>query len=838
MSQRWLSLCSSRRSRLLRLWPIRPWLRRWLTWGLAILTFVGSVGGERAMAWMAPASPPLVSPAHPSVGSVAPLYPPDALQLALKTPQAVSSAQAVQAAQAAQSLNRQAIQQFDQGQTEAALETWQRAETQYRQAQDPVGILGTQINQAQALQALGLYRRARSLMDQIQAQLTQQANPEVQALGYQSLGRLLQATGYLKDAQSALKTSLALAEQHQLDTSTTRIILGNTLRASQDWPAATAAYQQAVATAPDSLVRLEARLNLLSLWADTNQPGAVYDLLPTLQADFDSVAPSRRAVYARVNLAASLTQLLSGQLPSTLGLATPLATPQGIAQVLSTAVAQARGLQDSRAESYALGELGHLYERTRQWQEATRLTQDALILAQTAQADDIAYRWQWQQGRITVAAAGPSLAPESRQQAIAAYREAITTLRSIRGDLVATNPEIQASFQESIEPVYREFVGLLIQPDSNPEILQEARGAIEELQLAELENFFRSACLEVSTEKIDQIDAKAAVIYPIILRDRLEVLLSISGQPLTHHRIPVTQAEVEKTLDTWLQTLNPAYSKKRQQAFAREAYGWLIEPIAESLKQHQIETLVFVPDGAFRNLPLAALYDGQRYLIEDYQVALTPGLQLLEPRELAPAEVQALSLGLTQARQGFAALPGVKEEMEQIQANVPARVVLDEAFTKDNLRKQLASSNFPIVHLATHGQFSSDPDQTFLLTWDDTITVRDIRELLKSRGTRKAHPIELLVLSACQTAVGDRHAALGLAGLAVQSGARSTLATLWSVNDQSTALLMTELYEQLGDFSKVSRGESLRNAQLALLHSDRYSHPFYWSPFVLVGNWL
>ncbi len=809
------------------------------------------------------------------------------LKLALSQPdQALSSAAPAKNSHAgttlqstalgeAQALNAEASHLFNQGNAEAALIMWRDAQAKYSQAQDQRGILGSQINQAQALQTIGLYNRAHTLMQDLQEQLQDQADPEIKALGLHSLGSILQATGYLKESRQILEEALALAQDHQLDSSATHITLGNTLRALKDPKAAIASYNLASASS-DGLVRLEAQLNQLSLHIDQGQWKAATALLPQIKGQFQGLTPSRRTIYGRVNLASSIMQMLEQQ--GQLGAASPSAqaialmspsesagikasnkpstrlnaklerldSSQGVAKQLAIAVEQARQLKDARAESYALGELGTLYEQTGLWDDATQLTRQALRLAQTNHAPDVAYRWQWQMGRITTKSnnksddqnLGQPLSQAQRQEAIASYRDAVTTLRSIRSDLVATNPEIQFSFRESVEPVYRELMSLLIQPDSSEAMLTEARDAIEELQLAELENFFRSACLDVTSQKIDEIDRSAAVFYPIILSDRLEVLVSIPGEPLSHHSVAISPKHLERTLDNWLQSLTPIASSRRQRQLSSKLYDWLVRPADQALQAHGIETLVFVPDGPLRNLPMAALYDGSQYLVENYQVALTPGLQLLEPRALGQEQLQALSVGLTESRQGFSALPGVQQEIEQIQASVPSKVVLDKAFTKENLQRQLKDSTFPIVHLATHGQFSSDPEQTFLLTWDTQINVREIRKLLKSRRDSQTKPIELLVLSACQTAAGDSQAALGLAGLAVQSGARSTLATLWSVNDRSTAKLMTELYQDLAASNEISRGASLRQAQLALLHSDKYNHPFYWSAFVLVGNWL
>ncbi len=150
------------------------------------------------------------------------------------------------------------------------------------------------------------------------------------------------------------------------------------------------------------------------------------------------------------------------------------------------------------------------------------------------------------------------------------------------------------------------------------------------------------------------------------------------------------------------------------------------------------------------------------------------------------------------------------------------------------MQQQVAQEPFSIVHFATHGQFSSNAEDTFILTWSDRIQVKDFDKLLSNRENNV--PIELLVLSACKTAQGDERAILGLAGMAVRSGARSTIASLWSVSDRSTSQLMTEFYRYLNQ-PHINKAQALRKAQLSLLQNKQYQHPYYWSPFVLVGNW-
>jgi CHAT domain-containing protein len=509
-----------------------------------------------------------------------------------------------------------------------------------------------------------------------------------------------------------------------------------------------------------------------------------------------------------------------------------------INQSLTLTLKQSQALEDKRSEANALGYLGAIAQLQGNIKTAEQLTKQALQPISAYNSPDITYRWQWQLGRLYQSQG-------KFQEAIAVYGLAYQTLQSLRQDLVTTNPDIQYTFRDSVEPVYREFVDLLLQKENPDQAnLKKARDIVESLQLAELNNFFREACLETTPQQVDQIDTQAAVIYGIVLRDRLAVILSLPNQPLEYYATAKTSNSelgggvmIEQTVDNLFATLSPYIASSDSLKPNRTLYDWLIRPAESKLVKNGIKTLVFVLDGALRGIPVAALHDGQQYLIEKYNVALTPGLQLFSSQTVAVANSNVLIGGLTEARQGFAALPGVKKEIEEIGNLASTKVLLDNNFTRDRLENQVQSQNFPIVHLATHGQFSSQADKTFLITWDNKINVKDLDQLLKERGQIIQNPIELLILSACQTAVGDKRAALGLAGVAVRSGARSTLATLWSIQDQSTANFMTEFYQAISQ-PNVSKAQALRQAQLSLLHSSKYQHPYYWAAFVLVGNWL
>ena len=384
------------------------------------------------------------------------------------------------------------------------------------------------------------------------------------------------------------------------------------------------------------------------------------------------------------------------------------------------------------------------------------------------------------------------------------------------------------------------MVSLLLEAEPGTEIsqanLEGGREVIESLQLAELNNFFREACLDARAVDVDSLDRHAAIIYPIILSDRLEVILSLPNQPLKHYSAKIPQAKLEKIITRFRHNI-VVRSRRHFYRPAQQLYNLLITPAIEDLVSNDINTLVFIPDGSLRNIPLGALYDGKKFLIEDYSLALTPGLQLLSPQPLQQVQLKTIAAGLTKRRQGFSALDYVNSELKGIKSSVNSVTLLDQNFTAQALQDEIKFSNHPIVHIATHGQFGSSLEDTFLLAWDDRININELDNILQTRNPQQKNAIELLVLSACETASGDKWAALGLAGMAVRAGAKSTLATLWSVNDRATSEMMSEFYHELAD-KKLPKAEAVRQAQLHLLNDSWHRHPFYWAPYVLLGNWL
>lgn len=732
------------------------------------------------------------------------------------------------------------------GKSEAALDTWEEASQIYQKIGNFLGLTRSNINQAQALQALGLYSQALKQLKIARENLQDQPDSIVKAKALQSLGDVLRGIGQLKESQAALESSLAIAEnlQESEEIAIILISLGNTAILLDNSPGANLFYKRAVQVSPVAEIKIQAMLNQLSLSIEQKQYSLATELVTNIDDLLNQLPVSQPSIYAKINLARNLIRLRRAVLQKSLN--KPLYSPLKIADYLVKSVQEAKTLGDSRAESYALGSLGNLYENNQQWNEAKELTEKALNLAQSINAADIVYQWEWQLGRILIA-------QENKNEAIIAYSQAVETIRALRSDIVAVSSELKFDFRDSVEPVYREFVELLLEPSESEqkdaisqEKLRKARQVIEALQLAELDNFFRNACLDAQPVEIDRVDKNAAILYTIVLQERLAVILAIPEKPLIYYSNDISNEEVDSTVATLLNALTNPQQRLFIENYwepAQKIYNWLITPAEKQLQASQIETLVFVSEGNLRNVPLASLYDGEQYLAQKYSIAIAPSLELIDPQPLARKKLEILSMGITEGRQGFPPLPNVRKELEDIQSQAQTKILLNEAFTEQQANTQVANTTYQVIHIATHGEFSSNVEDTFILTWDERINVEELRNIIKS-GIQQARPVELLVLSACRTAAGDNRATLGLAGIAVRAGARSTIASLWYVNDEATAALMKNLYQQLIN-PKITKAEALRLAQQQMLNdaetgnlNPEFGHPYFWSTFILVGNWL
>ena len=629
-----------------------------------------------------------------------------------------------------------------------------------------------------------------------------------------ALGQAHLRAGQADRARTELETALAAAREERLAAVAAAALndLGRLHGAAGRDADAQKAYAEALQLAREA----DAPLVFAAAAGNAGTP----QLLEEAEARLAKAIPSREADFARIRLAQAWGSRRAARSHSLLRAAFDSAESRG----------------DALALSWAAGHLGELYAGAGRDAEALGLMRRAVFAAQEARADESLYRWSWRAARL-LAKAG------EREAAIAAYRRSQASLQAVRQDLILELRAGRESWRETVGPLYLELADQLLRrvPGElvpQPRLL-EARNVVEQLKAIELEDYFQDDCVagQIARQKdIDSIEPRTAVLYPIVLPDRIEMLVGMAGG-IRQITLPVASAALTEQAHGFRRRLEKRTTNEFM-PFGRRLYAALFQPLEPLLAEAGIETIVFIPDGPLRGVPVAALNDGKRFLIERFAFATAPGLTLIEPQALRAdkAALQVLVSGLTESVQNFPALPFVAEEMSELGEIFSGRSqLLDREFIVSNFEQRLRGRQFSIVHIASHGEFDSDPKKSFLLAYDGRLSMDNLEQAMKLSRFRD-DPIELLTLSACRTAAGDDRAALGIAGVAVKAGARSALATLWYVNDQASSLIVTDFYRQLREGG--SKAKALQAAQRAVMADARFRHPGYWAPFLLVGNWL
>ncbi|MBW4566038.1 MAG: CHAT domain-containing protein [Mojavia pulchra JT2-VF2] len=792
-------------------------------------------------------------------------------------------------------LTKKGQQQLNQGQATEALETWKQATQLYRQLNYEEGVTGSLINQNLALQSLGLNRLAcsalvealrlnkdtkicvilpqhstESLTKLLTAAIDKQKHLPVDLFAWHNFGDILRLIGKQDESKGVLEKTFSIAQQIPfVNTNEILLSLANTEEAIYQ-QTRNKYYEVEEPDFKNEIVEMiqEQAFKSLEVYQQVNQVSANYpvtqlksqlhhlslllDFEKWLTAELDSgnqqlvdvrnkiqqqIKPSinrvlknsstfsqlsaTQSVYAKLNFANSLSQIPDQSLSS-------LAIEYG-----HSALETARSTSNQRIKSYSLGTLGKL-----QPDKSEAYFLEALSLAQSIQAEDIAYQWQQQLGNLYNKQGKAT-------KALTMYKSAIDNLAQIRDSILSSNTDIQFFFQEKVEPVYRNYMKLLLK-NSNIN-LKEVIQTNERLQTAQLENFLKCGKLDlIALDEIQNLSRASGIIHIIDLDDSVEVILQAQDKSLHHHSVEANLVKDHVAdLLRKLQHEKLAFTNVQQILLPSQAlYENLIAPITSYLPASG--TLVFILDKSFQSIPMGILYDGKNYLIEHYSVAVTLGSRIRSPKPLSKKQFTALIAALSKpspslldrnAPKGIRPIHQAKKEVKDVQSQTQSSLtLLDEKFTSSRLEQEISKNTFPIVHISTHGQFSSDPLKTVLLAYEKVINIREFDKLLKSKIQTDADAIELLVLSACQTAKGNRKSALGIAGVAAQAGARSTVATLWLVDADSTALLMEEFYKELKNGTP--KAQALRLAQLTLIKNPKYAHHYYWAPFLLVGSWL
>jgi filamentous hemagglutinin family protein len=399
--------------------------------------------------------------------------------------------------------------------------------------------------------------------------------------------------------------------------------------------------------------------------------------------------------------------------------------------------------------------------------------------------------------------------------------------------------------------------------------LEDAIFNIEQLRKNEFEqhfgkNFsFTSLSAANIRERLSQIQQqtghKPAVIYVLIppALDQLDlVLLTPNSKPIYKH-LDIPHGELQKIAKEFRYEVREVQNSQTDsyKPFAQQLYKWLIQPLESELKRQQIQTLLFSLDAELRLIPLAALHDGNQFLIENYSIASIPSISLTDTHHHTLKDSLVLAMGASEfPHTQLKPLPSVPLELSLITEQLwQGTAFLNEQFQLDNLRYQRQQNRFDIVHLATHASFPTyGTKNPYIQFWNHQVSLDELR-----KAEWYAQPtVQLLVLSACETAIGDKDNEMGFAGLAVSAGVQSALASLWRVNDVGTLTFMREFYHHLAQDPITVKAEALRQAQLAMLQGNLHltsskltspslsentknqtlSHPYYWAGFTLIGS--
>ena len=692
------------------------------------------------------------------------------------------------------------------------------------------------------------------------------------------LGAALLQARKLDQAEAPLRQARELAQGSQR--ADYELALGNLAHLRRDAFTANRHYHAALQLADElSVVSIKAGLNLVR----SEEPAERLTKLMALSEAIERTPPARADASLYLNLGHQAQVLGAPGLPLAY---------RSLERARTLTAAQ----PGSRLHLESIDGLAQLYEDQRRFPEAVRLTRLALdYLRRDAlhTGADLQIALEWRLGRI-YGSQGQSV------QAQAAYQRAVDQIELLRQDIPIDYDDGQSSYRTTLEPVYLGLVeSLLRSVDALPAaqqqaVLRRARDAIELVKQTELQDYLGDRCVvdAVKGGSATVIPPGTAVLYPISFADRMELLVE-TATGLHRLTSPVTSATVQQVADSLSRELR--IEKGNYLADARRLHDWILKPLDALLAQASIDTLVVIPDASLRTVPIAALHDGHRFAIEKYAIATATGMSMTNtnppPRgalsalvagasrfgdvvdKMGTARIDAMMRTATpvvttgralrsaraltstvdtsstvaarsdvrgevmrEALREALALPGVTKEVQALQGILPGTSLQDAEFTLEAFRKATASTPYSIIHVASHGVFGGTADSSYILAYDDLLTLDGLQDMLKGAQSLK-NPIEILSLSACETAAGNDRAPLGISGAAMKARAKSVLGTLWPVDDDAAVSVMSQFYRGLTQQNQ-SKARSLQQAQLQLMRNPLLAHPFYWAPFQLIGNWL
>lgn len=541
--------------------------------------------------------------------------------------------------------------------------------------------------------------------------------------------------------------------------------------------------------------------------------------------------------------------------------------------LLNQSIEDAKGYPDLESTAYLA--LIRLYRENQRDEDALKIARKAVQAM--GQGTDPQSRWQLlaQKGQL-----------EKKQghieQALKDYGEAFEDAETLRKDFPKTDDQGMPWFSSKVEPIYLERLELLVdraeaaeQKSQHRDFLNEAIFTLESINRSALEDFLGHSCgvperRKSASDLLMKGEAGTAFLYPFVTKNRVSLLLAQGGDiEVFSIRTPSPPGILQK-MQTFSRMLsNPS---SHPEPLARELYKLLMAPLEKQLKDNQIKTLVIVPDRQFRKIPFAALHNGDDYLVRHYQFATLTGLSLFSPEEENRSSGEKILLaGLSdpgpvvshlpetvskevmlssktprqdrteanssepQRAVGQALqLPGVKKEIEAL-TPIADTALMNDTFTLEALKTHLRSHAYSALHIASHGVIGRSADASYILAHDDLLRFEMLDGFLKEGG-KGQKKLGLLTLSACHTAEGDDQAPLGLSGLALRAGIPRAMGSLWPVDDAATVNLMQSFYRAYVQNDQAATS-ALKAAQQNVENTEGFEHPYYWAPFILVGQW-
>ena len=753
---------------------------------------------------------------------------------------------------------RQGTTQFQQGAFAQAAAHWMNAARGYEESGKAKEQCQALINVAHALQQEGQIRRAQGTL-QAALKLSEQTGERgLTATILAQLGNTFHMLGKEEPATEHLTKALTLAREEKKPVLVAGILndLGNALTARRQFAEAIDVYAESRTLAAETkqqALAATAQINGAMALLQNQQPGEAHRHLDQAWSEVRSLEDGQAKTAGLLNIGLGYQELfavstgkggVAKKSDGAKGRATETVASAGSGAGLLrqssdafTAAGEVAGrVGDARGQSYAWGYLGGLREQEHRNPEALEYSRKATFAAQKVNAPEALYRWQWQTARLL-------RAEGKEEESLAAYQRAVTLLKPIHYEYSVGYQGRHHSYYESVAPLFVEYEDVLLRraaaaktPDQNEQLLVQVKDTIEVSRAAELQDYFQDDCVATvaSHRGAGALAPGTAVIYPIAFPDRLELLLQTSSG-LKQVKVPVTGDKLTKEIRAFRRLIQDSQSQNYLSS-AQTLHGWLVAPVQQDLQGAGIHTLVMVAEGSLRTIPMGALHDGRHFLVDSLAVAVTPSLALTDMGPAQRRKGSLLSVGLTESVEGQSAPRYAETEVQAIRTMYGGKLLMNKQFSSPTLEEEIKDQGLGIVHVASHTVVGTEARDSFVLAHDGKITMDRLSQLVGLQQYRQ-QPLDLLTLSSCEIAAEDDRAALGLTGVAVKTGARTALASLWASDNETTTELVSEFYRQLQD-PAISKAVALQRAQQKILSQRGHTHPSYWAAFLLINNWM